>query len=148
MGGTWEQAKAAALAQAAKLKAKNVKIPEPKVSYSKFASDIARLSKEYDTAVAALQAKIVAMKQQCGTIRPALEMFDDQIEKNNFNINPKDTSISLGAGMPYAPQLIDEMRDKLSTFIAEKLKSVDAISKILDGAEKNAKVMDNLDLDP
>jgi hypothetical protein len=147
MGDTWEKTKAEAITVAGKYGAKNVKIPDPKVSYTKFGADMTRLSKEYDAAVDNLQAKIVAMKQQCGNVSPALKMYGDQIDKNNFGIDPKDPKVGLGAGMPAAQTAIDNVRNVLQNFVKDKLGTIEDINKSLDNAEKLSKNIEKLDIE-
>jgi hypothetical protein len=146
MGGTWEQAKSDALAYAGDMQADNVKFPEPKVNYAKFAADISRLKKEYEAAIDTVQAKIVAMKQQCGNMKPALEMLDDQVDKSNFNIDSKATLGAPGRKIT-AKQVIDQVRFYLSSFTEQKLKAVQEIAKTLDETAKAVKNLETLDVD-
>ncbi len=138
MADTWEKTKSELMAYATgPCKVKNVKIPDPKVSYAKFAVDMKRLSQEYGTAIGTLQSKVVAMKQQCGTVKPALEMFSDQAGNNNFNIDPKSKDADV----------IKYFRIQISKFTDGKVKEIDDMIKCLDALEKTIKSIISADLD-
>jgi hypothetical protein len=129
---TWEAAKAAALGRLSKAGAKNAKVPDPKVSYTKFKSDMAKLSKEFDTAVDQLQAKILAMQTQCQTVKLALKQYGDQVSKETFN-QPK-------GGDPTGPLALTlhDVQGMLQGFADDKSATIDGTLKSLDDLEKKS----------
>ncbi len=144
---TFEQAKKSALAVLTKEGIKQPKVPDPKSNYAKFKTDMAKLSKEFDTGVDQIQSKILAMQQQCQTVKAALKMYQDQIAKDNFNI-PKDVLAKSSGSGPSAIQMaLEKARGILNSFAVDKQKTIDNTLKDLDGLEDNAKKLEKYDAD-
>ena len=122
--GNWAEAKAAAM----KILGDKAKIPEPKVTISKFRADMDKADKEYDAAVDVLQNKILALQNMSSSMKNVIKQYQDLISRSNFGLDPKDDDDK---------KKIGEAQDVLDGYLDVQMDNLDTNIKNLDELDKH-----------